>query len=84
MADLNKKQPPEVFYKKCLRPTTLLTTDSDKGVSCELCEIFKNIFFKEHLWATASVEFKTANLHKIFANLRPATLLKKRLRQKFS
>ena len=58
MADLNKKQPPEVFYKKCLRPTTLLTTDSDKSVSCEFCEIFKNIFFKEHLWATASVESK--------------------------
>ena len=24
--------------------------------SCEFCETFKNIFFTEHLWATASVD----------------------------
>ena len=24
--------------------------------SCEFCEILKNTFFTEHLWATASVE----------------------------
>ena len=24
--------------------------------SCEVCEISKNIFFKEHLWATASLQ----------------------------
>ena len=24
--------------------------------SCEFCEIFKNTFFTEHLWATASEE----------------------------
>ena len=23
--------------------------------SCEFCEIFKNIFFVEHLWTTASI-----------------------------
>ena len=29
--------------------------------SCEFCEISKNIFFPEHLWATASAEhLKTA------------------------
>ena len=25
--------------------------------SCEFCEIFKNIFFIEHLWVNASVSF---------------------------
>ena len=27
--------------------------DSDTGVSCEFCEIFKNNFFTDHLWTTA-------------------------------
>ena len=26
-----------------------------KVFSCEFCKIFKNIFFKEHFWSTASV-----------------------------
>ena len=37
------------------RPATLLKRDSDTGISCEICEIFKNVFFEEHLWKTASV-----------------------------
>ena len=36
-----------------------LKRDSGTGVSCEFCEISKNTFFTEHLWATAS-----ASLHK--------------------
>ena len=28
--------------------------DPGTGVSCEFREIFKNTFFKEHLWTTAS------------------------------
>ena len=69
----NKKQTPEVFYKKgfcknfakftgkrlCqslffnkvagLRPTTLLTETLAQMFSCEICKIFKNSFFTEHL-----------------------------------
>ena len=28
---------------------------------CEFCEIFRNTFFTEHLWTTASVECVTLN-----------------------
>ena len=43
----NQKQPPEVFCKK---------RDSGTGVSCEFYGIFKNTFFTELLWTTASVK----------------------------
>ena len=26
-----------------------------QGFSCEFCKIFKNVFFKEHVWMTASI-----------------------------
>ena len=29
-----------------------------QAFSCEFCEIFKNTFFTDHLWATASNNFK--------------------------
>ena len=50
--------------------------------SCELCEISKNTFFTEHLWAIAS-EFSSYN-PKYFQSTKlqdswPVTLLKKRL-----
>ena len=44
------------------RPATLLKRDSDTGISCEICEIFKNVFFEEHLWTTASVVSFSWNL----------------------
>ena len=28
--------------------------DSGTGASCDFCEIYKNTFFTEHLWTTAS------------------------------
>ena len=31
--------------------------------SCEFCEIFKNIFFTEHLWAAASNFSQMKNLY---------------------
>ena len=37
-----------------LRPATLLKRDSNAGVSRDLCEIFKNTFYKEHFQETAS------------------------------
>ena len=45
-----QKQPPEVFCKIKLQaaPETLAQV-----FSCEFCEIFKNTFFTEHVWATA-------------------------------
>ena len=39
---------------QAFRPATLLNRGSNTGVSCEICEIFKNIYFEEHLRATAS------------------------------
>ena len=44
-----QKQPPEVFYENRL--------DSGQVFSFEFCEIFRNTFFTEHLWTTASVQF---------------------------
>ena len=39
-----------------LRPATLLINNETlvQVFSCEFCEMFKNTFFTEHLWATAS------------------------------
>ena len=39
-----------LFYKN----TTLLKMTSAQVFSCKFWEIYKNIFFTEHLWATAS------------------------------
>ena len=44
-----QKQPPEVFFKK--RCSQKL---SEKVFSCEICEIFKNTYFVEHLQTAAS------------------------------
>ena len=45
-------------------PESLLQESLAQVLSCELCEIFKNIFFKEHLRATASVsKYSNDNLH---------------------
>ena len=36
-----------------LRSATLLKETSTKAFSCEICEIFQNIYFAEHMEATA-------------------------------
>ena len=36
-----------------LKHATLLKRDSSTGVFCEICEIFKNIYFEEHLRTTS-------------------------------
>ena len=36
------------------KPATLLQGDSNIVVSCEYCEVFKNIYSKRHLWTIAS------------------------------
>ena len=48
--------PEPLFLKKLqARPATLLKKETLAQVfSYEFCEIFKNTFFTEHLWATAS------------------------------
>ena len=43
--------------------------------SCEFCEISKNIFFTEHLRATASVRFKKNTLHSVDVSSSPNSLL---------
>ena len=58
-----QKQPWEVFYKKSVLKNFAKFTEKHLWqslffnkvlFSCELCEIFKNIFFTEHLRTTAS------------------------------
>ena len=44
-----QKQPPEGFCKTLFKKEALAQV-----FSCEFCEISKNIFFTEHVWATAS------------------------------
>ena len=39
---------------QALRPATLLKRYSSTGVFCEFCEIFKNVYFVEHLLTAAS------------------------------
>ena len=41
----------------CLRPATLQKKTLAQVFSCEFFEIFKNSFFTEQLWGTASVSF---------------------------
>ena len=45
-----QKQPPEVFYEKSNR---IKKETLEQVISCEFCEISKNIS-TEHLWTTAS------------------------------
>ena len=37
---------------RAFRPATLLKKDSDTGAFCEICEIFNNTYFEEHLRTT--------------------------------
>ena len=46
------KHPLEVFCKKNI--LTLLKGDSNMILFCEICEIFKNVYFEEDLRTTAS------------------------------
>ena len=46
-----QEQPPEVFYKKKL--ISEIRQYSQENI-CEYCEIFKNIYFEEHLQTTVS------------------------------
>ena len=50
---------PESFFNKvaALRPATLLKRRLAQVFLCEFSKIFKNTFFTEHLWTTASEEF---------------------------
>ena len=53
--DETQKQPPEVFYRKRCQAYNFIKKEILAQVfSCEFYEIFKNTFFTEHLWTTAS------------------------------
>ena len=43
---------------QALSPATLLKRDSTQVFSCEICEIFKNTYFKEHLRMTACKRYE--------------------------
>ena len=52
-----------------LRSATSLKKEAVAQVfSCDFCEIFKNTFFTEHLWATASERIPRKN---VAANINP-------------
>ena len=55
-----QKQPPEVFCNFIKKETLA------QVFSCEFCEISKNNFFTERLWATASVVGDPANFQNSF------------------
>ena len=48
------------------RPATLSKRDSNTGVFCEYCQIFKNNYFEEHLWTAASESF---SLYQFYVSL---------------
>ena len=63
----------EVFFKsedlkacslnlQTKRLATLLKKTPTQGFSCEMCEIFKNTYFEEHLRMTASTYWVTIAL----------------------
>ena len=52
-----------IFTEK-QRSTTLLKGDSNTGVFCEYCEIFKKTYSEERLLTAASDFFKTATEHR--------------------
>ena len=51
-----------LFFNKVvgLRPETIKKETLAKVFSCEFCEISKNTFFTEHLWATSSSYFNAS------------------------
>ena len=49
-----------LFQYAAFRPITLLKRDSNTGVSCKNCEIFKNAYLAEHLRKSASVLSRTS------------------------
>ena len=46
---------PEAVVQRCSAKKMLLNiTQNSQENYCEFCEIFKNTYFEEHLWTTAS------------------------------
>ena len=60
------------FFKKVagLRASLIKREALTQVFSCEFCKIFKNTFFTEHLWATASdistLAYQKQLLHTLF------------------
>ena len=56
-----QKQQPEMFCKKRCKKSPEACNFVKKETlaqifSCEFCEVFRNTFFTEHLWTTASYD----------------------------
>ena len=49
---------------QAFRPATLLKRDSNTDVSCEYCEMFKNIYFEGYMQTTASEKCEEACLQR--------------------
>ena len=58
--------------KKALRPRACNFVEKEtlaQVLSCELCEISKNTFFTEHVWATASDIFQNGSIQDVWQGL---------------
>ena len=42
-------------YSQAYRPSTSLKRDLFRVISCKICEIFKNVYFKEYLQTTEKI-----------------------------
>ena len=63
LADVSRSSHQRCSVKKGLRPATSPKKESLAQVfSCDFSQIYKNTFFTEHLWATASVFYKISVL----------------------
>ena len=43
-----------MYSEKMKTPATLLKKTSTQVLSCEICKLFKNNYFEEHLWTSTS------------------------------
>ena len=46
-----------IYFPAGLQPTTLIKMNSFKGIIQGFCQLFRNNYFKEHFWISASVIF---------------------------
>ena len=72
------------FYRKylCWSVFNLVKRDFNSGVFYELCQFFKNTYFEQHLWTTASVyiyrdiiKTNTTNIHEVKSKIYPSSQL---------
>ena len=59
-----------------IRPESLLKVGSNTDVSCEICEIFKNTYFEEHLPTDASINERERDTYALLGKKNESHLVK--------